>query len=256
MAKDATDSKSASLLGVGIAAGVALAGILLLLLNQALNDRVPGWPYNLFLLLAGVLLGCLLALLSVLDPGLLAELAVQVEPALAYLDARGAPIVIKADGLAAGKGVIVATTLAEAEDAVRDMLAGNKFGSAGSQILIEDCLFGEETSILVVVSGRDYVILPTDKSDEGPDLRENGIDAVGYSTRYTGEVENEGVDASDEGDFEETPDAGINLDSAAVDAKDLHSGIHLDNVDSDAAEEEEAGEQRGLQEAHGFHGRR
>ncbi|HBL27985.1 MAG TPA: hypothetical protein DD490_14200 [Acidobacteria bacterium] len=56
MAKDATDSKSASLLGVGIAAGVALAGILLLLLNQALNDRVPGWPYNLFLLLAGVLL--------------------------------------------------------------------------------------------------------------------------------------------------------------------------------------------------------
>ncbi|HXI37686.1 MAG TPA: phosphoribosylamine--glycine ligase, partial [Burkholderiales bacterium] len=69
--------------------------------------------------------------------------------------------VIKADGLAAGKGVVVAQTRAEADAAVRDMLAGNKFGSAGSQILIEDCLTGDETSILVVVSGRDYVILPT-----------------------------------------------------------------------------------------------
>ncbi len=85
----------------------------------------------------------------------------EVAPALDYLRKRGAPIVIKADGLAAGKGVVVAQSLAEAEAAVRDMLAGNKFGTAGSQILIEDCLLGEETSILVVVSGRDYVILPT-----------------------------------------------------------------------------------------------
>jgi len=84
-----------------------------------------------------------------------------VAPALAYLRTRPIPIVIKADGLAAGKGVVVAATLAEAEAAVHDMLAGNKFGAAGSRILIEDCLFGEETSILVVVSGRDYVILPT-----------------------------------------------------------------------------------------------
>jgi phosphoribosylamine--glycine ligase len=85
----------------------------------------------------------------------------EVSPALAYLRQHGAPIVIKADGLAAGKGVIVATKLAEAEAAVRDMLAGGKFGAAGKQILIEDCLVGEETSLLVVVSGRDYVILPT-----------------------------------------------------------------------------------------------
>ncbi len=84
-----------------------------------------------------------------------------VQPALDYLKKRGAPIVIKADGLAAGKGVIVAQTPAEAESAVHDMLAGNKFGAAGSPILIEDCLTGDETSILVVVSGRDYVILPT-----------------------------------------------------------------------------------------------
>jgi phosphoribosylamine--glycine ligase len=83
-----------------------------------------------------------------------------VEPALAYLLQRGAPIVIKADGLAAGKGVVVAQTLAEAESAVNEMLGG-RFGASSRRILIEDCLVGEETSILVVVSGRDYVILPT-----------------------------------------------------------------------------------------------
>ncbi|HSY53085.1 MAG TPA: phosphoribosylamine--glycine ligase [Opitutaceae bacterium] len=85
----------------------------------------------------------------------------EVAPALAYLRTRKIPIVIKADGLAAGKGVIVAQTLAEAEAAVHDMLEGGKFGASGRQILIEDCLFGEETSLLVVVSGRDYIILPT-----------------------------------------------------------------------------------------------
>ncbi|MSU23349.1 MAG: phosphoribosylamine--glycine ligase [Opitutus sp.] len=85
----------------------------------------------------------------------------EVAPALAYLRTRPIPIVIKADGLAAGKGVVVAQTLTEAEAAVRAMLDGGKFGSAGHQVLIEDCLYGEETSLLVVVSGRDYVTLPT-----------------------------------------------------------------------------------------------
>jgi phosphoribosylamine---glycine ligase len=85
----------------------------------------------------------------------------EVGPALAYLKTRTTPIVIKADGLAAGKGVVVAKTLTEAESAVRDMLEAGKFGESGSEILIEDCLFGEETSLLVVVSGRDYLILPT-----------------------------------------------------------------------------------------------
>jgi phosphoribosylamine--glycine ligase len=84
----------------------------------------------------------------------------EVAPALAYLRTRPIPVVIKADGLAAGKGVVVAATLAEAEAAVRDLLGG-KFGASSSQILIEDCLYGEETSQLVVVSGRDYVMLPT-----------------------------------------------------------------------------------------------
>lgn len=61
----------------------------------------------------------------------------EVEPALAYVRSKGAPIVIKADGLAAGKGVIVAMTLAEAEDTVQDMLAGNAFGDAGHRIVVE-----------------------------------------------------------------------------------------------------------------------
>ena len=85
----------------------------------------------------------------------------EAAPALAYLQTRTIPIVIKADGLAAGKGVVVAQSLAEAESAVREMLEGGKFGTSGRRILVEDCLFGEETSLLVVVAGRDYVILPT-----------------------------------------------------------------------------------------------
>ncbi len=71
-----------------------------------------------------------------------------VDAALAYIREKGAPIVVKADGLAAGKGVIVAMTLAEAEDAVRDMLSGNAFGDAGARVVIEEFLDGEEASFI------------------------------------------------------------------------------------------------------------
>ena len=77
----------------------------------------------------------------------------EIEPALAYVKEKGAPIVVKADGLAAGKGVIVAMTLTEAEDAIRDMLAGNVFGEAGSRVVIEEFLDGEEASFIVMVEG-------------------------------------------------------------------------------------------------------
>ncbi|TYT26893.1 phosphoribosylamine--glycine ligase [Luteimonas viscosa] len=77
----------------------------------------------------------------------------EVEPALAYLRDKGAPIVVKADGLAAGKGVIVATTPEEAEDAVRDMLSGNAFGEAGARVVIEEFLEGEEASFISIVDG-------------------------------------------------------------------------------------------------------
>ncbi len=76
-----------------------------------------------------------------------------VDAALAYIREKGAPIVVKADGLAAGKGVIVAMTLDEAENAVRDMLSGNAFGSAGSRVVIEEFLDGEEASFISMVDG-------------------------------------------------------------------------------------------------------
>ena len=81
------------------------------------------------------------------------EVHTDLDAALAYLREKGAPIVVKADGLAAGKGVIVAMTLAEAEAAVRDMLSGNAFGDAGARVVIEEFLDGEEASFISMVDG-------------------------------------------------------------------------------------------------------
>ena len=85
----------------------------------------------------------------------------EVEPALAYVREQGAPIVVKADGLAAGKGVIVALTLTEAEDAIKDMLAGNAFGEAGHRVVIEEFLEGEEASFIVMVDGKNVLPMAT-----------------------------------------------------------------------------------------------
>src|SRR5690606_8725275 len=84
-----------------------------------------------------------------------------VDEAIAYIRGRGAPIVVKADGLAAGKGVIVAMTLDEAEAAVRDMLAGNAFGEAGSRVVIEEFLEGEEASFISIVDGKTALPMAT-----------------------------------------------------------------------------------------------
>ncbi len=112
----------------------------------------------------------------------------EVAPALAYLRTRPIPIVIKADGLAAGKGVIVATSRAEAEAGVRDMLEGGKFGNSGTTILIEDCLFGEETSLLVVVSGRNYTILPTSQDHKRIGDGDTGPNTGGMGTYSPADV--------------------------------------------------------------------
>ena len=82
----------------------------------------------------------------------------------AYVDAEGAPIVIKADGLAAGKGVVVAQTAEEAHAAIDGMLAGNKLGAAGARVVIEECLVGEEASFIVMVDGQH--VLPLASSQD------------------------------------------------------------------------------------------
>jgi phosphoribosylamine--glycine ligase len=98
-----------------------------------------------------------------------------VDAALAYVRGKGAPIVVKADGLAAGKGVIVAMTLAEAEAAITDMLAGNAFGAAGARVVIEEFLDGEEASFISIVDGSTALPMATSQDhkrvgdgDSGP----------------------------------------------------------------------------------------
>ncbi|WP_417604500.1 phosphoribosylamine--glycine ligase [Oceanimonas baumannii] len=103
----------------------------------------------------------------------------EVEPALDYLRQQGAPIVIKADGLAAGKGVIVAMSLAEAEDAVRDMLAGNAFGDAGSRVVIEEFLDGEEASFIVMVDGEHVVPMATSQDHKRVGDKDTGPNTGG-----------------------------------------------------------------------------
>ena len=105
----------------------------------------------------------------------------EVEPALAYLREKGAPIVIKADGLAAGKGVIVAMTLSEAEEAVRDMLSGNAFGDAGARVVIEEFLEGEEASFIVMVDGEHVLPMATSQ-----DHKRVGDGDTGLNTGGTG----------------------------------------------------------------------
>jgi phosphoribosylamine--glycine ligase len=99
----------------------------------------------------------------------------EVAPAIAYIKQQGAPIVVKADGLAAGKGVIVAMTEQEAIDAIEDMLSGNAFGDAGSRVVIEEFMVGEEASFIVMVDGKNILPLATsqdhkarDNGDKGP----------------------------------------------------------------------------------------
>lgn len=82
-----------------------------------------------------------------------------LEPALAYIEAQGAPIVVKADGLAAGKGVVVAMTLEEAKQAARDMLSGTAFGEAGASIVVEEFLDGEEISFFALSDGKSGLAL-------------------------------------------------------------------------------------------------
>jgi phosphoribosylamine--glycine ligase len=113
--------------------------------------------------------------------------------AIAHVHDVGAPIVIKADGLAAGKGVIVAMTVEEAEDAIRDMLSDNAFGDAGSRVVIEEFLDGEEASFIVIVDGKTALPMATSQDhkrafdgDTGPNT--GGMGAYSPAPVVTPEV--------------------------------------------------------------------
>ena len=115
------------------------------------------------------------------------------EQAHDYVNQKGAPIVIKADGLAAGKGVIVAMTLDEAHAAIDDMLLGNKMGNAGSRVVIEDFLTGEEASFIVMVDGDNVLPMATSQDhkrlrdgDQGPNT--GGMGAYSPAPVVTPEV--------------------------------------------------------------------
>ncbi|MEJ2760424.1 MAG: phosphoribosylamine--glycine ligase [Gammaproteobacteria bacterium] len=121
------------------------------------------------------------------------EVFTDVDAACAWIRERGAPIVVKADGLAAGKGVVVARTEAEAVAAVTDMLAGNRFGDAGHKVVIEEFLEGEEASFIVISDGEHAVPLAgsqdhkaRDEGDTGPNT--GGMGAYSPAPAITAEV--------------------------------------------------------------------
>ena len=117
----------------------------------------------------------------------------EIDKAVAYIKQQGAPIVVKADGLAAGKGVILAQTEAEAIAAVNDMLAGNKFGDAGNRVVIEEFLVGEEASFICMVDGENVLPMATsqdhkarDNGDQGPNT--GGMGAYSPAPVVTPEI--------------------------------------------------------------------
>jgi phosphoribosylamine--glycine ligase len=118
----------------------------------------------------------------------------EIEPALEYVKSKGVPIVIKADGLAAGKGVILAYTAQEAIDSIKDMLSGNSFGDAGHRVVIEEFLYGEEASFICMIDGEHALPLATsqdhkarDNGDQGPNT--GGMGAYSPAPIVTAEVE-------------------------------------------------------------------
>ncbi|BBL57783.1 phosphoribosylamine--glycine ligase [Methylomonas koyamae] len=115
------------------------------------------------------------------------------EQAIAYIRSQGAPIVVKADGLAAGKGVIVAQTEEQAIDSVRDMLSGNSFGEAGHRVVVEEFLAGEEASFIVIADGQHALAMATsqdhkarDNGDQGPNT--GGMGAYSPAPVVTPEI--------------------------------------------------------------------
>jgi len=117
----------------------------------------------------------------------------ETEPALAYLRSCNLPIVIKASGLAAGKGVLICETMEEAEDAVRGMLEGGRFGDSGKEVVIEEFLTGQEASIMVLVSGDQFVCLPPSQDHKRIGEGDEGLNTGGMGAYAPAAVVNEAV---------------------------------------------------------------
>ena len=116
-----------------------------------------------------------------------------MDRALAYVEEQGAPIVVKADGLALGKGVVVAQTVEEAQDAVRAMMGDHKFGEAGAKVVIEECMTGPEVTVLTFCDGEHILPMPSSQDhkraydgNQGPNT--GGMGAISPSPNYTPEV--------------------------------------------------------------------
>ena len=121
------------------------------------------------------------------------EIFTEMDKALAYLDTQEAPIVVKADGLALGKGVVVASTIEEAKNAVIEMMEGGKFGRSGARVLIEECMVGREVTVLCFCDGKTIRSMPASQDhkrvfdgDKGPNT--GGMGAFAPSPLYTEEI--------------------------------------------------------------------
>ena len=117
----------------------------------------------------------------------------ELEKALSYLEAQGAPIVVKADGLALGKGVVVAATVDEAKQAAQEMMEDKKFGESGSTVVIEECMTGPEVTVLAFTDGKTVVPMPASQDhkraydgNQGPNT--GGMGAISPPPQYTPEL--------------------------------------------------------------------
>ena len=121
------------------------------------------------------------------------EIFTEMDKALAYLDTQEAPIVVKADGLALGKGVVVASTIEEAKNAVIEMMEGGKFGRSGARVLIEECMVGREVTVLCFCDGKTIRPMPASQDhkrvfDGDKGLNTGGMGAFAPSPLYTEEI--------------------------------------------------------------------
>jgi len=121
------------------------------------------------------------------------EVFTKTAPAIEYVREKGLPIVIKADGLAAGKGVIIANTFSEATHAINDMLEGNRFGEAGSRVVIEEFLIGEEASFIVMVDGNNILPMATSQDHKARDNNDKGPNTGGMGAYSPAPVVSESV---------------------------------------------------------------